>query len=64
MLHLKRKFLNAAEAFRLAAEFRQFRAALPELRAKTPPGDGHPVLVIPGFSSPDLPTLPPAPRVE
>jgi len=56
MVYWKRNFLNATEAFRLATEFNQFRATWPELRATAPQGDGHPVLIIPGFTASDLPS--------
>lgn len=55
---VRRAFLIATEPVRAADEARQFPAALRELGATMPHGDGHPVLVIPGFSAHDLSTLP------
>ena len=49
---------NLTEVFRCAVEYIEFQAAWPALRVAAPNGDGHPVLVLPGFVSDDLPTAP------
>ena len=58
MIHWKQHALNAAEAFRCAAEYAQFKAGWPELRKQSPKGDGHPVLVLPPFTGNDTITAP------
>lgn len=50
--------LNLTETFRRAAEYKKLKAGWPALRAATPEGDGHPVLVIPGFMAADDMTRP------
>ncbi len=49
--------LSAIELHRAAAEFATLPAALPLLR-QSPKGDGHPVLVLPGFTASDISTTP------
>lgn len=51
-------YRNLTEIFKCAVEYRQFQASWPALKLATPEGDGHPVLVLPGFVSDDLPTAP------
>ena len=58
MIHWKRHALNMAESFRCAAEYAQFRKGWPALRAKSPKGDKHPVLVLPPFTGNDMITAP------
>lgn len=50
-------FLSAIELHRALAEFATLPAALPLLR-QAPKGDGHPVLVLPGFTASDISTAP------
>jgi pimeloyl-ACP methyl ester carboxylesterase len=49
--------LTAIELHRAIAEFATLPAALPFLR-QAPRGDGHPVLVLPGFTASDISTVP------
>lgn len=49
--------LTAIELHRAIAEFATLPAALPLLR-QAPRGDGHPVLVLPGFTASDISTAP------
>jgi len=49
--------LFAQEQLRAVGEFASFRARRRMLR-KTPRGDGHPVLVMPGFLAPEFSTAP------
>ena len=50
----KMAFLIAAEVPRVGIEAVQYRATLKKLLAEAPRGDGHPVLVIPGFGASDF----------
>lgn len=50
-------FLTAMELTRAAAEFATLPGSLPILR-RAPKGDGHPVLVLPGFTASDISTTP------
>ena len=50
-------FLSALEGPRALNEFYTFGAAFPFLQM-TPKGDGHPVMVIPGFMASDRTTIP------
>jgi len=50
-------FLTAMELSRAAAEFSTLPGAWPILR-RSPRGDGHPVLVLPGFTASDISTTP------
>jgi len=54
----KMAFLLATEPSRVAIEAVQLRNAMPGLLAKAPRGDGHPVMVIPGFGATDFFTKP------
>ncbi len=50
--------LFAQEQMRAAREFVSLRARRRDLLREAPRGDGHPVLVIPGFLAPELSTVP------
>ncbi|HET9692446.1 MAG TPA: alpha/beta hydrolase [Acidimicrobiales bacterium] len=50
--------LFLTEPVRAAAEWSAFAAAFPVLAATLPRGDGHPVLVLPGFIASDRSTVP------
>jgi hypothetical protein len=58
MPRLKRNIFNVAEVFRCAAEYTEFRIKRSGLLRAAPKGDGHPVLVLPGFTHPDALTKP------
>lgn len=47
-----------SKVFSGASEYRQYRKARPAVHKKAPRGDGHPVLIIPGFMSHDILTVP------
>lgn len=46
------------DAFTCAQEYRDYRHVKRAIRAQAPVGDGHPVLVLPGFTSNDASTAP------
>ena len=48
---------SATEPMRAAGEMLAFATSLPMLLASAPQGDGHPVLVLPGFTTSDLSTF-------
>ena len=50
--------LLLSEPARAAAEWSSFAAAFPRLAVTLPRGDGHPVLVLPGFVTSDRSTVP------
>ena len=52
----KKSFLSGV--FKCVAEYKQFHIAKSSLQQNYPKGDGHPVLVIPAFTSNDWPTSP------
>jgi pimeloyl-ACP methyl ester carboxylesterase len=54
----KKKTFDLKHTFRAATEFKEFMEQKAGLLANAPKGDGHPVLVIPAFSSNDVPTKP------
>lgn len=54
----KRSCLHFAEAFRSAAEYVQLHKEWPALRDSSPAGDGHPVLILPAFTTNDWSTAP------
>lgn len=58
MSQWERDYLNLTEAFRSAAEYWQGQLNWPALRDSMPDGDGHPVLLLPGFGASDLSTRP------
>ncbi len=53
MVHWKRHYLNATEAFRCTVELSQFPKGLGKVLKQAPKGDGHPVMVIPPFTGDD-----------
>jgi hypothetical protein len=53
----KMAFLIATEPARVVSEILHLRKVMPKLMAIAPKGDGHPVLVIPGFMATDHPTI-------
>jgi len=53
-----RNSLNLSRIFRGVAEYKKLLAAWPALRKRAPDGDGHPVLIIPGFTADDGMTEP------
>lgn len=54
MPHRKRKYLKLTEAFRSALAFKNLHTVWPSLLKNAPNGDGHPVLILPGFAADDL----------
>jgi esterase/lipase len=54
----KKHLKNLRDNFRGAVEYKNLLAAWPALSKKMPNGDGHPVLLIPGFTANDGMTLP------
>jgi pimeloyl-ACP methyl ester carboxylesterase len=54
----KRHCRAFAEIFKGAAEYNRLQAAWPALAAAAPEGDGHPVLILPGFTASDGMTAP------
>jgi pimeloyl-ACP methyl ester carboxylesterase len=49
----KKHYLNMTEVFRSVAARKNLRAVRDDVLAQAPDGDGHPVLVIPGFTASD-----------
>lgn len=54
----KKHWLNLTETFRSAAEYTKLWYLLEECLDRAPAGDGHPVLIIPGFTADDSMTAP------
>ncbi len=58
MAEWKRRLLNLTESFRSAAEYKKLQRVWDDCLARAPSGDGHPVLILPGFAADDRMTEP------